>query len=86
MYCQNLKSSESGADYYCGQELIAVPLFTSVQYLCPLCEPHRIPKPMKAKVDEIMRKKLGFDENGEAEILLPPDEPLDIFGTGTSSD
>ena len=70
MYCKDIKSSESGAEYYCGQELVAVPLFTSFEYICPACEPHKIPNSLKNKINELMRKKLGFNETPKNP--LPP--------------
>lgn len=62
---------------YCGTELIPVPLFSSVDWVCPICEIHKIPVDIKKKIDEAMRKKFGFEEKKES---LPPDPPQSTGG------
>jgi hypothetical protein len=59
---------------------VAVPLFNSIEYYCPHCQPHKIPKHPQQKLDELSKKKFGYEDNKTTnescptEILLPPEE------------
>lgn len=47
----------------CNEILIEVALFNTIEYVCPQCNPERIPKKtIQEKIDEEFKKKCGFNE------------------------
>jgi len=62
----------------CATPMVEVPFFNQVELVCPRCHPERMPSDPKAKADQLLRRRLGFEEKKRN----PPPEPGDQASNG----
>lgn len=62
---------------FCGTQLIEVPVFNSIDLICPHCFPDKIPD--SKKNEDWIKDKLGYkkDKPKNAPPNIPPDWPWD---------
>jgi len=82
--CPNKVLTMDGIQVYCDTVMIEVPLFNSVELVCPSCQPSHIPDIQRR--DKTMKDKCGYKNpsDEETKIIKPRHPPAFTNDSDTS--